>query len=129
MIRIIILDECTASVDIETDKLIQKTIDEAFANCTRLTIAHRLNTIMNSDRIMVLDKGKVVEFDTPKNLLLNPNSYFTQLVNQTGKANAKMLKAMCGIIVEEDKNEELDQVEKMEMIFSVEKMDDRNAVE
>lgn len=104
--RIIILDECTASVDLETDKLIQKTIDEAFANCTRLTIAHRLNTIMNSDRIMVLDKGQVVEFDTPKQLLQNPKGVFTGLVNQTGRANAKVLKAMCGITVEDDDQEE-----------------------
>lgn len=71
--------------------MIQKTIDQEFSDCTRLTIAHRLNTVINSDRILVLDKGLVAEFDTPKNLLSNPKGIFTELVNQTGTENAKLL--------------------------------------
>jgi ATP-binding cassette subfamily C (CFTR/MRP) protein 1 len=74
--KILILDEATASVDHNTDELIQTTIRSQFNDCTVLTIAHRLNTIMDSSRIMVLDKGKIVEFDTPKQLLSNKNSYF-----------------------------------------------------
>ncbi|XP_032080907.1 multidrug resistance-associated protein 5 isoform X2 [Thamnophis elegans] len=74
--KILILDEATAAMDNETDILIQETIREAFADCTRLTIAHRLHTVLASDRIMVLMQGQVVEFDTPAALLSNDNSRF-----------------------------------------------------
>ena len=59
----------TASVDVETDKFLQETIRTEFADRTILTIAHRINTIMDSDRILVLSAGKVVEFDTPENVI------------------------------------------------------------
>lgn len=74
--KILILDEATASVDHNTDELIQQTIRTQFKECTVLTIAHRLNTIMDSSRIMVLDKGYIVEFDSPKVLLSNKLGYF-----------------------------------------------------
>uniref|UniRef100_F7F2X7 ATP-binding cassette sub-family C member 5 n=1 Tax=Ornithorhynchus anatinus TaxID=9258 RepID=F7F2X7_ORNAN len=74
--KILILDEATAAMDTETDLLIQETIREAFADCTMLTIAHRLHTVLGSDRIMVLTQGQVVEFDTPSVLLSNDNSRF-----------------------------------------------------
>ena len=64
-----ILDEATAAVDLETDDLIQTTIRKEFAGSSVLTIAHRLNTIMDYDRIMVLDKGELREFDSPDKLL------------------------------------------------------------
>jgi len=95
----LILDEATASVDFETDSLIQKTVREAFTHCTRLTIAHRLNTIIDSDRILVLDKGSLVEYDSPKNLVMNEKSVFLSMINETGPANAEALKqqALYGI--------------------------------
>lgn len=74
--KILILDEATAAVDLETDDLIQNTVWDAFKNCTVLTIAHRLNTVMNSDQILVLDRGRIVEFDTPANLIANTDSVF-----------------------------------------------------
>uniref|UniRef100_A0A8D0DC52 ABC-type glutathione-S-conjugate transporter n=1 Tax=Sander lucioperca TaxID=283035 RepID=A0A8D0DC52_SANLU len=67
--RILILDEATAAIDLETDDLIQSTIRTQFEDCTVFTIAHRLNTIMDYTRVLVLDKGQVAEFDTPANLL------------------------------------------------------------
>ncbi|KAG7166923.1 ATP-binding cassette sub-family C member 11-like [Homarus americanus] len=78
--KILILDEATASVDVETDHLIQATIKEAFATSTVLTIAHRLNTVANYDRIMVLDAGKVREFDTPEMLMTTEGSVFQEMM-------------------------------------------------
>jgi ABC-type multidrug transport system fused ATPase/permease subunit len=78
--RIIIMDEATAAVDVETDAAIQKTIREEFAYATCLTVAHRLNTILDSDKVMVMDKGKVIEYDSPQKLLSNPQSSFYSLV-------------------------------------------------
>ncbi|KAJ1813138.1 hypothetical protein LPJ56_004000 [Coemansia sp. RSA 2599] len=89
--KIIVLDEATANVDSKTDKIIQKVIRERFNNCTVLTIAHRLNTIMDSDRILVLDHGQVKEFDTPANLLANKDSHFTGLV-ESMKLSEALLK-------------------------------------
>ncbi|XP_063833055.1 ATP-binding cassette subfamily C member 4 [Ostrinia nubilalis] len=81
--RILVLDEATANVDPKTDEFIQRTIRTRFADCTVLTVAHRLNTIMDSDRVMVMDAGRLVEFDHPHNLLNNPNSHFTKMVQET----------------------------------------------
>ncbi|XP_060074035.1 multidrug resistance-associated protein 1-like [Ylistrum balloti] len=74
--KILILDEATAAVDMETDELIQQTIQTEFSDCTVLTIAHRLNTIMEYDRVMVLDKGLITEFQTPRVLLQDKTSVF-----------------------------------------------------
>uniref|UniRef100_A0AAR5P0Y0 ABC-type glutathione-S-conjugate transporter n=2 Tax=Dendroctonus ponderosae TaxID=77166 RepID=A0AAR5P0Y0_DENPD len=84
--KVLILDEATAAVDLETDDLIQRTIRTEFKDCTVLTIAHRLNTIMDSDRVIVLDKGKVVEFDSPANLLKRPESIFYGMCKDAGLA-------------------------------------------
>jgi len=81
--KLLLLDEATAAVDLETDDVVQKTIREQFSNCTVLTIAHRLNTIMDSDRVMVLDKGKVMEFDSPSALLKDQNSMFYSLAKES----------------------------------------------
>ncbi|KAG7361469.1 multidrug ABC transporter permease/ATPase [Nitzschia inconspicua] len=78
--RILLLDEATSSVDLETDSEIQRTLREAFANCTVLTIAHRINTIMDSDKILVMKDGVAVEFASPKELLDDKNSLFSEIV-------------------------------------------------
>ncbi|KAK8748981.1 hypothetical protein OTU49_015623 [Cherax quadricarinatus] len=82
--RVLVLDEATAAVDLETDDLIQQTIRREFASCTVITIAHRLNTIMDSTRIVVLDRGEIKEFDTPATLLNNKNSIFYGLAKDAG---------------------------------------------
>ncbi|XP_053309482.1 ATP-binding cassette sub-family C member 3 [Spea bombifrons] len=74
--RILILDEATAAIDLETDDLIQMTIRTQFEDCTVLTIAHRLNTIMDYTRVLVLDKGKIAEFDTPANLIASKGIFY-----------------------------------------------------
>lgn len=89
--RILIIDEATANVDPRTDDLIQKTIREKFQECTVLTIAHRLNTIIDSDRILVLAGGLVHEYDEPHVLLQNTDGVFYKMVQQTGKAEAASL--------------------------------------
>ncbi|KAK6300442.1 hypothetical protein J4Q44_G00285400 [Coregonus suidteri] len=73
--NILCIDEATASVDQKTDKLLQQTIREKFQDKTVLTIAHRMNTIMDSDRVLVMHSGKVVEFDTPADLCQRDDSF------------------------------------------------------
>ncbi|RPB26840.1 putative ABC metal ion transporter [Terfezia boudieri ATCC MYA-4762] len=82
--NILVIDEATAAVDVETDTVIQQTIREKFKERTILTIAHRLNTIIDSDRILVLSAGRVAEFDTPANLIEKKNSLFYSLVKEAG---------------------------------------------
>ncbi|XP_035434176.2 multidrug resistance-associated protein 1 [Spodoptera frugiperda] len=84
---LLVLDEATAAVDLETDELIQKTIRSEFASCTVLTIAHRLNTIMDSTKVMVLDKGQLVEFAPPEQLLKDKNSLFYSMAKDAGLVN------------------------------------------
>lgn len=67
-------------MDYETDRVIQATIREEFGDCTVLCVAHRLKTVMDSSRILVMKEGRLVEFDQPQALLLRPDSHFTQLV-------------------------------------------------
>ncbi|XP_057430299.1 ABC transporter C family member 2-like [Lotus japonicus] len=92
--KILVLDEATAAVDVRTDALIQKTIREEFKSCTMLIIAHRLNTIIDCDRIILLDGGKVLEYDTPEVLLSNEGSAFSKMVQSTGAANAQYLRSL-----------------------------------
>ncbi|XP_036403959.1 multidrug resistance-associated protein 5 [Megalops cyprinoides] len=83
--KILLLDEATAAIDTETDRLLQETIRHSFKGCTKLIIAHRLNTVMSCDRVMVLDQGEIMEFDTPSTLLANENSRFHAMVAAAGR--------------------------------------------
>uniref|UniRef100_A0A1A7WFJ8 ATP-binding cassette sub-family C member 5 n=1 Tax=Iconisemion striatum TaxID=60296 RepID=A0A1A7WFJ8_9TELE len=78
--KILILDEATAAIDTETDRLIQETIRTAFGSCTTLIIAHRLNTVMSCSRVMVLNNGQILEFDSPAALLADENSRFRAMI-------------------------------------------------
>ena len=86
--KIIVLDEATANVDYKTDRLIQDVIRNRFKDSTVLTIAHRLNTIMDYDKVLVMDQGRVVEFDNPEVLLQNNSGYFSRLVQTQNKSVA-----------------------------------------
>ena len=74
--KIIVLDEATASIDYKTEEIIQKALNEILSNSTMISIAHRIKTVMNSDKILVLENGEIIEFDTPENLLNNKKSLF-----------------------------------------------------
>lgn len=97
--KILILDEAIANVDLETDNFIQKKIKEKFSHCTILTIAHRLLTIANYDKVLALEKGVCKEFDAPFKLLTNNDedckitrdSYFAELVRNTGEIVSKQI--------------------------------------
>ena len=87
--KILILDEATAAIDLETDDLIQRTIRTEFSECTVITIAHRLNTILDYNRVIVLSLGEIVEFDTPDDLLQNEKSVFYGMAKDAGLVNKR----------------------------------------
>ncbi|XP_005190477.1 probable multidrug resistance-associated protein lethal(2)03659 [Musca domestica] len=90
--RILVMDEATANVDPQTDALIQTTIRHKFQNCTVLTIAHRLHTVMDSDKVLVMDAGRAVEFGSPYELLTQSKvGIFHGMVKQTGQATFENL--------------------------------------
>ncbi len=80
--RVLLVDEATANVDQYTDQLIQRVLRKRFANHTVITIAHRLNTIMDSDRVLVIDNGRAVEFAPPEELLKDPESLFSEMARR-----------------------------------------------
>ncbi|XP_045472447.1 probable multidrug resistance-associated protein lethal(2)03659 [Harmonia axyridis] len=92
--KILVLDEATANVDPYTDSLIQKTIRNKFADCTVLTVAHRLNTVMDSDKILVMRAGRVEEFDHPHLLLEKKEGLLYGLVQATGETTSKQLETI-----------------------------------
>ena len=82
--NILVLDEATAAVDVQTDAMLQTTLrSPLFSNRTIITVAHRINTILDSDRVVVLEKGEVAEFDTPQ-ALIKKKGVFYGLVKQAG---------------------------------------------
>ncbi|RWS24603.1 multidrug resistance protein-like protein, partial [Leptotrombidium deliense] len=82
--RILVMDEATAAVDVETDEVIQRTIRDKFKQCTVFTIAHRLNTVIDNDRIIVLSNGRIVEIGTPSELLTDVKSHFYAMAKEAG---------------------------------------------
>ena len=78
--KVVILDEATANIDQKTEERIQQLIDKEFKDCTVMTVAHRLKTVMNSDKILVTNEGQNAEFDSPQALLASPKSLFSHLV-------------------------------------------------
>ncbi|CAG2168337.1 unnamed protein product [Oppiella nova] len=105
--KILVLDEATANVDLHTDALIQQTIRHNFANCTVLTIAHRLNTIIDCDRVLVLDAGEIIEFDAPY-VLTQRKSYFYDMYRKTGRE-------MCNHLIQMAKEANLTRYNTMEV--------------
>ncbi|KAL4105868.1 hypothetical protein PRIC1_003924 [Phytophthora ramorum] len=87
--KVILMDEATASIDTETDRQIQQSIREEFRECTTLTIAHRINTILDSDRILVMEKGSVAEFGSPAELQRKQDGIFKSLVDAWRQSNDK----------------------------------------
>ncbi|XP_056635576.1 ATP-binding cassette sub-family C member 4-like [Diorhabda sublineata] len=100
--KILILDEATANVDHRTDALIQATIRNRFKNCTVITIAHRLNTIMEYNKVMVMSDGKFVEIGHPHQLLDNNKGHFHKLVLETGPEMSSKLKEVAMMTYYED---------------------------
>ncbi|KAG1681718.1 Multidrug resistance-associated protein 4 [Nymphon striatum] len=94
--KIIILDEATSSVDVITDKIIQKTIRTKFKDFTVITIAHRIHTIIDADVIMVIDNGYIIEMDSPKNLVQNKDSHFYKTILETGSSAPLLIKQCLG---------------------------------
>ncbi|KAF8583290.1 P-loop containing nucleoside triphosphate hydrolase protein [Ramaria rubella] len=95
--KVLVMDEATASVDYATDELIGKTIRQEFAESTIVTIAHRLRTVVDYNRVMLLDEGRIVELDSPTVLLSDPNSRFYSLCKATGKTEFAALKRIAGV--------------------------------
>ncbi|KAF9600270.1 hypothetical protein IFM89_005856, partial [Coptis chinensis] len=87
--RILVLDEATASVDTATDNLIQKTIREETSDCTVITVAHRIPTVVDNDLVLVLDEGKILEYDSPSELLKDYSSAFSNLVMEFLKRSSR----------------------------------------
>jgi ABC-type multidrug transport system fused ATPase/permease subunit len=81
--KIVILDEATASIDFKHEEIVQKAIDQLLKNSTLISIAHRIKTVLNSDKILVLENGEVKEFDKPDVLLKQKNSYFSELYTKS----------------------------------------------
>lgn len=89
--RILVLDEATANVDLETDNLIQQKLRNSFENSTVILIAHRLATVIDSDRILVMDKGMGEEYDHPFKLLVNDPENDTEITNTDGLLSKMVL--------------------------------------
>ncbi|CAL2049862.1 unnamed protein product [Caenorhabditis brenneri] len=106
--KILVIDEATANVDGVTDACIQKTIRSYFKDSTIITVAHRLHTIMNSDKIMVFEKGELVEFDKPTTLLNDPNTLFARMAAQTGAKNMESLRTAADAYLLEDQRRSSD---------------------
>lgn len=101
--KILVLDEATSAVDMHTEALIRKSMEEEFRDCTTVVIAHRLATVVGYDRIMVLGEGKVVEFGAPWELLQKEEGVFRGMVRESGEEEGLrgMAREAAGVLIEE----------------------------
>nr|GMD07529.1 ABC transporter C family member 10 [Ipomoea batatas] len=88
--KILVLDEATASIDNATDSIIQKTIRTEFADCTVITVAHRIPTVMDCTMVLAISDGKLVEYDRPMKLINEEGSLFGQLVKEYWSRSGNM---------------------------------------
>lgn len=95
--KILIQDEATAHLDGATDQFVQQIIRDEFADCTVITIAHRLDSVVDSDRVLVMDAGQVAEFDHAHRLLQNSDGFLAKLVTETGIENAQHFREIAEI--------------------------------
>lgn len=80
--RILVLDEATANMDVETEKMLNRVVEDIFEDCTIFAIAHRIHSIMHFDKVLVLDRGNVAEFDNPRTLLNQTDSIFHRICEE-----------------------------------------------
>lgn len=90
----LVLDEATANVDVETDALVQRTVGREFSSCTLLAVAHRLHTVVASDAILVMDAGRAAEYGSPASLITKEGGIFASMVDETGPATAQFLRSV-----------------------------------
>lgn len=88
--KIVVLDEATANMDPETEDMVHKIIKDNFSNCTVLIIAHRLQSILDCNKVMILDRGQIIEFDSPKVLMGNSRSSFHQMLHNAGLSDSDL---------------------------------------
>jgi ATP-binding cassette subfamily C (CFTR/MRP) protein 4 len=98
--KILILDEPTANVDIRTDKLLQEAVSKSFRGATIISVAHRLDTIIDYDMILVLGNGRILEYGKPHNLLIESSGHFSSLVDDTGTEMSQELRRRARIAFE-----------------------------
>lgn len=91
------MDEATASIDTDTDALIQHTINEEFANCTIIIIAHRLHTVIDADKVLVMDRGEAAEFGSPAELLANKSGVFSSMSTSPTFSRSFLYREICGL--------------------------------
>jgi ABC-type multidrug transport system fused ATPase/permease subunit len=89
--KILVLDESTSAMDDDSDKSMQRVIKECFQDTTVISIAHRLDTIIEYDRVLVLERGQITDYDTPHALLMNPDSIFSQMAKASGTTQFEQL--------------------------------------
>lgn len=90
--KVLILDEATANVDTRTDHLLQEAIARSFSGASIIAVAHRLDTVIDYDKILVLGNGKVIAYDTPNALASEKGSVFSSMIDDTGKGMATELR-------------------------------------
>jgi ABC-type multidrug transport system fused ATPase/permease subunit len=99
--KILVLDEASSSLDVATDAVIQATLRRAFAGCTIIAIAHRLNTLIDFDQVIVLSRGQVIETGNPRELMQKPNGPFSSLLRGSDEALKEDVPDESGIIIAE----------------------------